>query len=137
MRALDLIGGTEVVPEFACWEMLASHEVGRVVFSHDGKVEIFPVNYALHADHIFFATNAGRKLAGLGEGEIVFEVDWIERSTRSGWSVIVHGTARGLTEIDASTAAMIQRSWQPWTGTKDHLVVIQARSISGRRVAPI
>jgi len=75
VRALDLIAGTEIVPETVCWEMLASQSIGRVVFCHEGRVEIFPVNYALHENQILFATNHGRKLTGVAHGEIAFEVD--------------------------------------------------------------
>lgn len=136
MRALDLVAGTEIVPEFACWEMLATQTIGRIVFYHEGRVEVFPVNYALHENQIVFATNHGRKLTGLAHGEIAFEVDWIDPASRSGWSVVVRGTARHLSDIDRATSAMIQQPWRSWTGTKDFVVLVQPQSITGRRVAP-
>lgn len=136
MRALDLIAGTEVVPELACWDMLSSQSIGRVAFFHGGRVEVFPVNYALHENQILFATNPGRKLNGLAQGEVVFEVDWIDSGSRSGWSVVIRGTARVVTEVD-SAAGMIQMPWRSWAGTKDCMVIIQPQSITGRRVAPV
>jgi len=136
VRALDLIAGTEIVPETVCWEMLAGQSIGRVVFCHEGRVEIFPVNYALHENQVLFATNQGRKLTGVAHGEIAFEVDWVDPSSRSGWSVVVRGTARSLTEIDSDTAAVIRRACLSWTGSKDFVVLVRAQSITGRRVAP-
>ena len=137
MRALDLVAGTEIVPEFVCWEMLASQTVGRIVFYHEGRVEVFPVNYALHDNRILFATNPGRKLTGLSRGEIAFEVDWVDPSSRSGWSVVVRGTAKSIADIDSATAAMIQQPWRSWTGTKDFVVLVEPQSITGRRVAAV
>ncbi|HET6915821.1 MAG TPA: pyridoxamine 5'-phosphate oxidase family protein [Acidimicrobiales bacterium] len=135
MRALDLIAGTEIVPETVCWEMLASQSIGRVVFCHEGRVEVFPVNYALHENHILFATNHGRKLAGVAQGEMALEVDSVDPTSRSGWSVVARGTARRLTEIDSGSAATIQQSCS-WTGTKDFVVLVRVESITGRRVSP-
>lgn len=134
MRALDLIAGTEIVSETVCWEMLASQSIGRVVSCHEGRVEVFPVNYALHENHILFATNHGRKLTGVTLGEIAFEVDSVDPTSRSGWSVVVRGTARSL--ADSGAAAIIQQTWRSWTGAKDFVVVVRAQSITGRRVAP-
>lgn len=136
MRALDLIAGTEIVPEAVCWEMLASQSIGRLVFCREGRVEIFPVNYALHDNQILFATNHGRKLAGIANGEIAFEVDWVDLSSRSGWSVVVRGTARSLTEADPDAATMVQQPLLSWAGTKDFVVVVRAESVTGRRVEP-
>ena len=134
MRALDLTGGTEIVPEFACWEMLASQSIGRIVLLHEGRVEIFPVNYSVHENQILFATNRGRKLSGIDSGEVAFEVDWVDASSRTGWSVVVRGTAHNLTELDPATAATIK---QPWTGSKDFVVLVRPQSITGRKVAPV
>ena len=136
MRALDLIAGTEIVPEAVCWEMLATQSIGRVAFYHEGRVEVFPVNYALHENQILFATNHGRKLAGIAHGEIAFEVDWVDLSSRSGWSVVVRGTARSLTEADPDAATMVQQPGLSWAGTKDFVVLVRAESITGRRVGP-
>ena len=136
MRALDLIAGTEIVPETVCWEMLESQSIGRVVFYHEGRVEVFPVNYSLHENQILFATNHGRKLTGVTHGEVAFEVDWFDLTSRSGWSVVVRGTARSLTEIDSDTAAVIQQAWLSWTGVKDFVVLVRPQSVTGRRVAP-
>jgi hypothetical protein len=134
MRAVDLLGGTEIIGEADCWELLETEIIGRVVATIDGQVEIFPVNYAVEGEGILFRTNAGRKTEGALAGETVFEVDSVDRQAKSGWSVIVRGDARDITEYDGPTRA---DAVMPWTGPKDFLVRISARSISGRRVVPV
>ncbi len=133
MRAIDLLGGTEIVSEQDSWDMLATQSIGRVALFVHGQVEIFPVNYGLDGDGIIFRTNAGRKMAGVASGEVAFEVDCIDRKSRCGWSVVVHGTARDITIYDAPDR---QLAALPWTGSKDFLVRITPRSVTGRQILP-
>jgi hypothetical protein len=133
MRAIDLLGGTEIVAEDDCWEFLRSEVIGRVAVVIDGRVDIFPVNYGLDGEGIVFRTNAGRKMEGIAEGEVAFEVDSIDRGAKAGWSVVVHGEARDITRFDGPER---QRAAEPWTGRKDFLVRISPRAITGRRVVP-
>src|ERR1700686_4973194 len=115
MRAIDLLGGTEIVSEQDCWGLLATESIGRIALFVHGQVEIFPVNYGLDGDAIIFRSNAGRKMAGVASGEVAFEVDLIDPESRCGWSVVVHGTARDITRYDAPDR---QLAAQPWTGSK-------------------
>jgi nitroimidazol reductase NimA-like FMN-containing flavoprotein (pyridoxamine 5'-phosphate oxidase superfamily) len=132
MRAIDLLGGTEIVAEDECWDLLAAERIGRVAVEVGGQLDIFPVNYGLDGDGIVFRTNAGRKMTGALTGDVAFEVDDIDPVAKAGWSVVVHGTARDISDFDGPERV---RAAQPWTGPKDFLVRISPRSISGRRVS--
>ncbi len=134
MRAIDLIGGTEIISEADCWELLETEQIGRIAVWYGGQVDIFPVNYGLDGDGIVFRTNAGRKMTGAASSEVAFEVDNIDAQAKAGWSVMVHGQARDITRYDGLER---QRAAQPWTGSKDFLIRIAPRSITGRRAAPI
>jgi uncharacterized protein len=134
VRTIDLLGGGAIVSENDCWAMLSTQSVGRIAFSLDGQVEIFPINYGLDGDGIVFRTNVGRKFAGSRIGEVAFEVDSIDPESRSGWSVVVHGTTREITKFDSPER---RQAVQPWVGTKDFLVRISPRSMTGRRVASL
>jgi hypothetical protein len=134
MRAVDLLGGTEIIGEGDCWELLQTETIGRVVTEVNGEIEIFPVNYVVEGDGILFRTNAGRKATGVLVGETVFEVDSVDRQAKAGWSVIVRGEARDITAYDGPSRS---NSVTPWTGPKDFLVRINPRSITGRRVVPV
>lgn len=133
MRAIDLLGGGSIVSENDCWDMLETQSVGRVAFTLDGQVEIFPVNYGLDGDGVIFRTNVGRKFTGITTGEVALEVDAIEPRTRCGWSVVIHGTARDITRFDSAER---QAAVETWAGSKDFLVRITPRTITGRRVSP-
>lgn len=126
-RALDLVGGTEVMSEPACWELLESVAVGHIAVSTQWGVDLFPVNYRVEGGRIVFATNFGRKLVGLTAGESVFEAERIDEHGRTGSSVVVRGNA----EIAENTSGV---QWdRPWTGTKRYVVRLAPTSITGRR----
>lgn len=133
MSTIDSIGGTEIIAEAACWELLDTRQIGRIAVCYGGQVDIFPVNYGLDGDGIVFRTNAGRKMRAAEGGEVAFEVDHIDPQAKTGWSVVIHGQARDITPYDGLQR---QRAAQPWTGSKDFLIRITPRSITGRRVAP-
>jgi nitroimidazol reductase NimA-like FMN-containing flavoprotein (pyridoxamine 5'-phosphate oxidase superfamily) len=133
MRAVDLVGGTEILAEQDCWDLLQTAEIGRVAVCFGGQVDIFPVNFGLDGDGIVFRTNAGRKMNALSTSEVAFEVDHVDLRARAGWSVVVHGDARDISNFDGAER---RRAARPWTGSKDFLMRITPRSISGRRVVP-
>jgi nitroimidazol reductase NimA-like FMN-containing flavoprotein (pyridoxamine 5'-phosphate oxidase superfamily) len=105
-------------------------KIGRIALAVGNEVDIFPVNYGLDGEGIIFRTNAGRKMAGADGEEVAFELDSVDPQSRSGWSVVVHGTARDITRFDAPPRRLAA---QPWTGSKDFLVRISPRSVAGRR----
>lgn len=133
MREIDLLGGTEILTEDDCWELLRTECIGRVAVAIEGQVDVFPVNYGLDGDGILFRTNAGRKMTGTSTREIAFEVDDIDPIAKSGWSVVIHGEARDITRYDGLERQGAARSW---TGSKDFLIRIAPSSITGRRVSP-
>ncbi|MDX2380266.1 MAG: pyridoxamine 5'-phosphate oxidase family protein [Acidimicrobiia bacterium] len=81
-----------------CWERLRSSTVGRIAYfdAHTG-IEIFPVNYIVDHGTIVLRTAEGTKLTALASGPTVaFEVDGGDASTRSGWAVVIVGTAESI-----------------------------------------
>ncbi len=132
MRAIDLLGGTEILSEQDCLELLETQSIGRLALVIDDRIDIFPINYAVDGRSVLFRTNEGRKMRGAGTGEVVFEVDSIEAEAHAGWSVVVHGEPEDVTEAVEPGADTVE----PWAGRKEFLVRITPRSITGRRVVP-
>jgi uncharacterized protein len=132
MRAIDLMGGTEIVSEEDCLDLLGSESIGRLALVVDDRIEIFPVNYAVNSGAVLFRTNDGRKLRGGGTEEVAFEVDCIEADAHAGWSVVVHGHLEDITDLGRTAPDAVK----PWAGRKEFLVRITPRSITGRRVIP-
>ena len=137
MRTVDARTGLEVLEREEAVRLLATQEIGRLGFESGGGLEILPVNYVLDGEVVVFATADGAKLRGVAGSTVVFEVDEMDRTTRSGWSVVVHGRADQVTEHDSRELLDRARNLplQPWADfPKPHLIRITPRFISGRRV---
>jgi nitroimidazol reductase NimA-like FMN-containing flavoprotein (pyridoxamine 5'-phosphate oxidase superfamily) len=137
MKLVDNRTGIETIAREECLELLAGEVVGRIGFVVAGQAEVLPVNYVLDGDAVVFRTAAGSKLDGATRAPVVFEVDNIDRTTRSGWSIVMHGMAQEVTSFDRvelreRVAALPVDPWAP--GTKPHLVRVVPGSITGRRV---
>ena len=120
-----------------CLELLASHQFGRLAVVVDGAPAIRPVNYAfdLPSQSVVFRTAHGSKFqALLNAAEASFEIDGIDETAQTGWSVIVQGVTAAVnfpTDIRRLNALGLH-TWAP--GRKPHWVHIRARTVSGRRI---
>jgi uncharacterized protein len=85
--SLDVIGVEE------CYSLLASHEVGRIGVNAEHYSLIIPVNYGTDGRTIVIRTHPGTTLSAAAHANVTFEVDEIDRTTRTGWSVLVRGLA--------------------------------------------
>ena len=123
--------------EAECRERLQHHGfIGRLGFVAGGHPMILPVNYVADGDSIAFCTEAGTKLDSLAGGaDVVFEIDDSRPLYRSGWSVVITGKAREVTNHDelARLRSGPLRSWA--VGPDAHWVRIEVREISGREIA--
>jgi hypothetical protein len=74
--------------------------------------------------------------AAAAESVVAFEVDDIDRSSETGWSVVVVGVARLISEAGELLRAT-QQPIRPFAGgRRDTLVTITPGTITGRRVGP-
>lgn len=126
--------GFEVLQRDECLRLLAASGFGRVAL-HSGALPIvLPVNYALGNHGIVFRTARGTKLeAATSNAVVAFEVDEIDESRHAGWSVLVTGVAREITdpaELDDVRSLPLDR-WAP-VGAERY-VGISIELISGRR----
>jgi nitroimidazol reductase NimA-like FMN-containing flavoprotein (pyridoxamine 5'-phosphate oxidase superfamily) len=124
----------EVLDREESLRLLDRRCVGRVGFVADGEPVVLPVNYVVDGDSVVFRTASGSKLdAALTGATLAFEVDDIDARHRGGWSVLVRGPARLLTDAERDAAARL--AVRPWAhAVKPHYVRIDARRVSGRRL---
>jgi nitroimidazol reductase NimA-like FMN-containing flavoprotein (pyridoxamine 5'-phosphate oxidase superfamily) len=129
--------GLEVLDRRQCLDLLGRSTFGRVGITAGALPTILPVNYRLDGDEILVRTGAGTKLDAALRGAVVaFEVDHVDPVYHSGWSVVVTGVARPVTDperVVAEEHAPVAR-WAP--AGEDHLVAISTDVISGRRLDP-
>jgi hypothetical protein len=128
--------GTQCVDKFAPQELLdrlASARVGRLAFSHRALPALLAVNYIVDGRELVLQTAAGPAVdAARAPGSIVaFVVDEIDPMTNSGWSVVVTGHLREVTET-----SRIERYARcpafPRDARLRHFLVISPGLVSGR-----
>jgi nitroimidazol reductase NimA-like FMN-containing flavoprotein (pyridoxamine 5'-phosphate oxidase superfamily) len=117
--------------------LLREATLGRVGITVDALPVILPVNFRLLGERIVFRTAPGTKLDAATRNAIVaFEVDDIEPASHSGWSVVVVGTAREVTDpddVEELALANIPR-WAP--ATSERIVEVSTELVTGRRIGP-
>ena len=68
------------------------------------------------------------------DGPVAFEIDRIDDGMREGWSVLVTGRARVLTEPELHVLAA-GVTVEPWAGgARDLYVAVEPENITGRRI---
>jgi nitroimidazol reductase NimA-like FMN-containing flavoprotein (pyridoxamine 5'-phosphate oxidase superfamily) len=122
-----------------CFQLLATHEIGRVGVLAGGYPLILPVNYRLDGTTVVIRTHPGTILRSAEHANVTFEVDDIDRGSRSGWSVLIRAQAEEVGE--AHRADLVERTRQtgvePWApGAKDSWIRLITHEISGRRIVP-
>jgi len=134
---LDLQPGQlEVLSDGECVKLLRSHDLGRIALvDRDARPLIFPVNYFFDEGVIVFRTAPGAKLELAPGAFVSFEIDGWDPNERVGWSVLVKGIARDITNPRGAPTGRM-RFWpvQPMApGTRERWVGIWANEITGRK----
>jgi nitroimidazol reductase NimA-like FMN-containing flavoprotein (pyridoxamine 5'-phosphate oxidase superfamily) len=121
--------------EDRCRALLAEAIVGRVAVLVSGVPHVVPVNYALLDGDVVFRSGTGTKLhAAIESQPVSFEVDRIDEETRTGWSVLVSGSAALVTDGEdrRQIDALELEPWAP--GVRDELVRVRTELLSGREI---
>ncbi|TDT97404.1 pyridoxamine 5'-phosphate oxidase-like protein [Streptomyces sp. 846.5] len=120
--------------------LLGSVGLGRIVFTQSALPAIRPVNHIIDNGDIVIRTHEGAALTLVTEqaGEtgvvVAYEADKIDPDTHLGWSVVVTGYARRVT--DPPSLAHYQRLLEPWVDqAMDYAVCIHPEIITGFRLA--
>ena len=89
-----------------------------------------PVNYLLDGDVVVFRSGPGTKLRALRGTPASFQLDDIDPTQRTGWSVLVRGRADEATHWEIDHLDLT--AWAP--GDKSHWVRVVPDAITGRRI---
>ena len=117
--------------------LLERAHIGRVAVIINALPTVLPVNFTLIGEDIVFRTNPGAKLdEALANNVVAFEVDDVDSTYHTGWSVLVQGVAseiRDAAELDRARKAPLRA----WAGDgRDRFVRIATAYVSGRRILP-
>jgi hypothetical protein len=120
--------------------LLGSVSVGRIVFTRHALPTIRPVNHLLDNGDIVIRTHEGAALTSRTRKSddagvvVAYEADDIDPDTHLGWSVVVTGYARLVT--DPHELVRYRALLHPWVQdqTMDHAVRIHPDLVTGVRL---
>jgi uncharacterized protein len=129
--------GLEVLGRDECLRLLGTATLGRIGVTSGALPTVLPINFRFDGRQILFRTGVGTKLDAATQNAVVaFEVDEIDAIAHTGWSVVVRGVARELTDPDELVEAQ-RPPLARWAPGENHRVVsISPEIVSGRRIVP-
>jgi nitroimidazol reductase NimA-like FMN-containing flavoprotein (pyridoxamine 5'-phosphate oxidase superfamily) len=121
-----------------CFRLLSDSKVGRIGFAVNSEPWIFPVNFRIFGEgddwRLLLATRPGNRI-DRAPRRVAFEVDGIDETNRSGWSVLVRGTLHHLGHAEAEQrppgvepTTWLERDRASW-------LAITPEGVTGRRLA--
>ncbi|WP_328886787.1 pyridoxamine 5'-phosphate oxidase family protein [Streptomyces sp. NBC_00316] len=120
-----------------CRALLDTHGVGRVAVSTPDGPAVIPVNYDVIDDAIVFRTAPASVPAAAVGTDVAFEIDHVDEAMSQGWSVLVVGPARVVTEPEAVRRLAVRARSKPWAGGQREMwVSIRPTRLTGRRISP-
>jgi nitroimidazol reductase NimA-like FMN-containing flavoprotein (pyridoxamine 5'-phosphate oxidase superfamily) len=126
----------EELDEAECLELLATTSVGRVGFILKDRPVVLPVNYAVDGRTLVFRTAEGTVLNSAALQVIAFEVDQLDESQHTGWSVLAQGVAQDVSDAIDTRSEQLRGlaivSWAP--GRRDRWFRLDADMLTGRRL---
>jgi nitroimidazol reductase NimA-like FMN-containing flavoprotein (pyridoxamine 5'-phosphate oxidase superfamily) len=132
----------EELDEAECLRLIASGGIGRIGFSGRYGPTVLPVNYQLYEGTIVFRTAQDSATdedlrTGIANAEykVAFEIDDFDTAARTGWSVLIQGSAHHV-DSDAERASVAGAGVDPWPGGDRELFLrITPSRVTGRRVS--
>jgi nitroimidazol reductase NimA-like FMN-containing flavoprotein (pyridoxamine 5'-phosphate oxidase superfamily)/DNA-binding XRE family transcriptional regulator len=118
-----------------CWARLSTHDVGRVAIDGSTGPLVVPLNYGVVDGAIAYRTAPDATPATAVGTHVAFEVDQIDEALSQGWSVLLQGCARAVSDAGTVRRLNALAYSDPWAGgERDMWVRIDPESISGRRI---
>ena len=117
-----------------CLRLLSCAQVGRVVFTVAALPAVLPVTFAVADAAIVMCTGVDTRLAAAADGGVLaFEVDEVDPTSRTGWSVVVTGVAELVS--DALARLRLHGVVAPGApGHHDVFIRLPLTVVSGRRI---
>lgn len=120
-------------------QLLGSVSLGRVAFSARAMPAVRPVSHLVDDGFVIIRADGQAPITSAlnagSETVVAYEADSIDQDDHLGWSVVVIGVARRVTDPEKAAAyCAALRSWS--AGTHDQVVAIHIDVITGVRIAP-
>ncbi|GAA4381868.1 pyridoxamine 5'-phosphate oxidase family protein [Nocardioides caricicola] len=122
-----------ILTAYDCWRLLEHEEIARVAWATGDTAAVVPVNFTVVDGALWFRVHPS---SALGQqcrgGRVAVEVDHLDGSDRSAWSVVVQGTAQPVDIHDVPDQAMEIRLWP--AGPFSMFVRVEPDEVTGRRL---
>lgn len=128
----------EHLDDEAAMALLATAPYGRIVFIRDGEPEIRPMSHLVDGGEVIVRTRLNAALSEAVEHtdglKATFEADLMDVEQRTGWSVIVSGSA---VPADPARQKRYKELLRPMlAGTDDTVIAIRPKTVTGIRIVP-
>jgi nitroimidazol reductase NimA-like FMN-containing flavoprotein (pyridoxamine 5'-phosphate oxidase superfamily) len=118
-----------------CGDLLSTHGVGRLAVPTAQGPLIVPVNYSVIDGTIVFRTARGTTPSLAVGSPVALEIDRIDDAFSQGWSVLVRGHARMVTDVGEAQLLARRAHSTPWAGgRRDVWVRVRPYAVTGRRI---
>ena len=139
-----IAGSVDELSEDECRILISPGGVGRIAYSGRFGLTVLPVNYQVFEDTIVFRTALDSPMgedlrSGIANAEykVAFEIDELDNSERTGWSVLLQGAAHHV-DSDTERGSVRASGVEPWAGgMKEHYIRIVPSRITGRRIRQV
>ena len=120
--------------------LMASVGYGRVVFTQGALPAIRTVNHLVDGGRVIVRTRVTAKLSTAMRSSptshvvVAYQADDLDPQRQAGWSVVVTGLARTVTDRDE--IARYEQLLHPWVNQADTVVAIEPQMVTGIRIIP-
>ena len=129
----------QMLDQAEAMRLLASVSYGRVVFTLNALPAIRPVYHLVDDGRIIIRTRLTTAISGAARSStdliVAYEADSFDPETRTGWSVVVTGRARPVT--DAGQISRYEELLHPWVNRANDVLAIQPDIVTGLRVSAL
>jgi Pyridoxamine 5'-phosphate oxidase len=128
--------GAQRLDDAEAMRLLARVDYGRVVFTLNALPAIRPVNHLVDEGRVIIRTRLTSSISAAvrsADGVVVaYEADSFDARTRVGWSVVVTGRARTVT--DPEQVLRYEQLLDPWVNYADTVIAIEPGIVTGFRI---
>jgi uncharacterized protein len=116
-----------------CLSLLAHGDIGRIVFTEAAMPAAQPVSYLLDGEEVLFRTGDGPSFHATHRAVVGFQTDHVDRTTRTGWSVL--GVGRAYEVVDSERLAALPHGRpDAWAPGACHVVAVPLQHLTGHRL---
>ncbi|WP_371478277.1 pyridoxamine 5'-phosphate oxidase family protein [Kitasatospora sp. NBC_00315] len=136
---MDRDDRVECLSEDECLRLLATVPLGRLVYTAQALPAVLPVAFEVAADGrlVLAVRRDARVCRALDDTVTAFQADRLDPVTRGGWSVLVHGRSRLVSDPATHERLLRSGTWSWAPEDEPVFVTITPELVGGNRLRPV